>query len=100
MLTMISDVEAAAEARAPFSMGACLPSFVARPAGWHEGNVAFRRPRASRAATLSRRLVAGASMAPGQPNGGKQSHPYPYPTRIAVNDGAEGPHSAREPEPA
>jgi hypothetical protein len=99
MLTMISDVEAAAEARAPFSMGACLPSFVARPAGSHEGNVAFKRPRASRAAALRRRFVADASMALGQPNAGTKQH-YPYPTRIAVNDGAEGPHSAREPEPA
>jgi hypothetical protein len=97
MLNILSDLEAA-EARAPFSVGACLPSVVVRPDRSQEGTVAFTHPRAFWGAVLRQRLVAaGAGMAFKQPNPAKKQ--YPYPTRIAASGGAEGPHSAREPEP-
>jgi hypothetical protein len=98
MLNMISDLEAA-EARAPFSVGACLPSVVVRPDRPHEGTVAFTHPRAfwGAAARRQRSIAAGHGMALGQPNPVKKQ--YPYPTRIAASGGAKGPHPAREPEP-
>jgi hypothetical protein len=99
MLNMISDLKAA-DARAPFSVGACLPSVVVRPDRPHEGTVAFTHPRAFRSAALLRQRppAAGAGMALGQPN--PVSKQYPYSTRIAASGGAEGPHPVREPEPA
>ncbi len=99
MLTMISGLEAAADACAPFSEGACLPSAVVRAARPHRGAVASARPRAFWAADVfgQRCPAADRGAALGQPNPGKQN--YPYMTRIAASGGAEGPHPAREPEP-
>jgi hypothetical protein len=99
MLTMISDLEAAADAHAPFSEGACLPPAAVRTARPHRGAAAFARPRASWAADVfgQRRPSDDLGVVLGQPNSGKQN--YPYTTRIAASGGAEGPHPAREPEP-
>lgn len=99
MLTMISDLDAAADARAPFREGACLPSAAVRIARPHRGAVAFARPRAFWAADVfgQRRPAADRGVALGQPKSAKQN--YPYTTRIAASGGAEGPHPAREPEP-
>jgi hypothetical protein len=99
MLTMISDLETAAEVRAPFSEGACLPSVVVRTARSHEGAISFARPRAFWAADVfgRRHQAADLNVALGQPNPGKPN--YPYTTRIAASGGAKGPHPAREPEP-
>jgi hypothetical protein len=99
MLNMISDLEAA-EARAPFSVGACLASAAVRPTWSHEGTAAFTHQRAFRGAAVLRQRppALGAGMALGGPNPVKQQ--YPYPTRIAASGDAEGPHSVREPEPA
>ncbi len=101
MLNTISDIEAAAEARAPFGVGACLPSDVVRPDRSHEGTAAFTHPRAFRTASVLRRreLAGDAGMALGRPNPGMKQQ-YPYPTRIAASGGAKGSHPAREPEPA
>ena len=94
MLNTISDPETAVEARAPFGMGAALPSGVqaARRSG-----TGAAHPRAFWAAdVLGRSLMAAQlNVAPGQRNSGKQ---YPHTTRIAAKSGdAEGPHTAREP---
>jgi hypothetical protein len=98
MLNMVSDVEAAAEARIPFGEGACLPSAAARTAQPHRPAVAFVRPRAFWAADVfgRRHMASDLGVALGQPNPGKQN--YPYPTRIAAaSGGAKGPHPARDP---
>ena len=55
MLTMDSGLEAAADARAPFSMGACLLSDVVRTAQPRKVAIAFARPRAFWAADVSGR---------------------------------------------
>jgi len=101
MLNTISDIEAAAEARAPFGVGACLPSDVVRPDRPHEGTGAFTHSRAFHGATAlrQRELAGDAGMALGRPNSGMKQQ-YPYPTRIAASGGAKGSHPAREPEPA
>jgi hypothetical protein len=98
MLNMVSDVEAAADARTPFGEGACLPSVAVRIAQPHRRTVAFARPRAFWAADVigQRRQASGLGVALGQPNPSKQN--YPYPTRIAAaSGGAKGPHPARDP---
>jgi hypothetical protein len=99
MLTMDSGLEAAADARAPFSMGACLPSAVVRTAQPRKGAIAFARPRAFWAADVSGRRHPAAALgaALGQPSPRKQN--YPYTTRIAAGGGAKGPHPARDPDP-
>jgi hypothetical protein len=100
MLNMLSDLEAAAEARTPFGSDACLPSGVARTTQMREGSVVYARPRAFWAADVSglRRIAADlAALALGQPDPSKQ---YPHTTRIAASGGTKGPHPAREPEPA
>ena len=95
MLNTISGLETAAEARAPFGMGAALPSGVrsAQPACT---GAALARPRAFWAAgVLGQRKPADLNVALEQRNAGKQ---YPHTTRIAAKSGdAEGPHTAREP---
>jgi hypothetical protein len=98
MLTMDSGLEAAT-ARAPFSMGTCLPSAVGGAAQPRKGAMAFARPRAFWATDVSgRRHPASAfSAAIGQPSQSKQN--YPYTTRIAAGGGAKGPHPARDPRP-
>jgi hypothetical protein len=98
MLTMDSGLEAA-NARAPFSMGACLPSAVVRTAQPRKGAIAFARPRAFWATDPSgrRHPEADLGIALGQPSPRKQN--YPYTTRIAAGGGAKGPHPARDPEP-
>ena len=100
MLNMLSDLETAAEARAPFGSDTCLPASAAATTQMHEGFAVYARPRAFWAADVSgqRRLAADlAAPAFGQPNSSKQ---YPHTTRIAASGGAKGPHPAREPEPA
>jgi hypothetical protein len=99
MLTMNSDLEAAAVARAPFSMGTCLPSAVVRTAQSRKGAIAFARPRAFWATDVSgrRHPVSELSAVLGQPSQSKQN--YPYMTRIAAGGGAKGPHPARDPGP-
>ncbi len=96
---MDSGLEAAANARAPFSMGACLPSDAVRTAQPFPGAIAFARPRAFWASDVSGRLhpASELSAAIGQPGQSKQN--YPYTTRIAAGGGAEGPHPARDPDP-
>jgi hypothetical protein len=98
MLNKVSEIEAAAEARTPFGEGACLPSVAVRIAHLHPRAAAFPRPRAFWAADVlgQRHTASGFGMALGQPNPSKQN--YPYPTRIAAaNNGAKGPHPARDP---
>jgi hypothetical protein len=100
MLNKVSEIEAAAEARAPFGEGACLPSGAVRTAQSHLRAAAFPRPRprAFWAADVfgQSRTASGHGMALGQPNPGKQN--YPYPTRIAAASGGTlGPHPARDP---
>jgi hypothetical protein len=99
MLNLTSDLEAVATAREPFSMGACLPSAVIRPALPPKGAIVLARPRAFWAIDGSgrRHAAAGLSTALGQPTQRKQN--YPYSTRIAASGGAKGPHPAREPDP-
>jgi hypothetical protein len=99
MLNMHSDLEAVAVARAPFSMGAYLPSAAIRSAQPYQGAIAFARPRAFWATDVSGRChpAAGLGAVLGQPNQSKQE--YPYTTRIAASGGAKGPHPAREPDP-
>jgi hypothetical protein len=100
MLNMLSDLEAAAEARTPFGSDACLPSDVAATTQMRGGFAVYARPRAFWAAGVSgqRRLAADlAALALGQPNSSKQ---YPHTTRIAAGGGTKGPHPARDPEPA
>ncbi len=97
MLTMDSGFEAAAAARAPFSMGTCLPLAAVPTAQPRMGAVAFARPRAWAPGSERRHPAADLSAVLGQPNQSKQN--YPYPTRIAAGGGAMGPHPARDPEP-
>ena len=100
MLNMISDLETAAEARAPLGSDTCLPASAAATTQMHKGFAVYARPRAFWAADVSgqRRLAADlAALAFGQPNSSKQ---YPHTTRIAASGGTKGPHPAREPEPA
>ena len=99
MLNLVSGLEAATDARAPFSVGACLPSAAVRTAQPRKGAVTFARPRAFWAADVfgQRHPAADLAVALGQPNPSKQN--YPYMTRIAAGGGAKGPHPAREPEP-
>jgi hypothetical protein len=99
MLNMVSDIEAAADARTLFGEGACLPSAAVRAAQPHRRAVAFQRPRprAFWAADVfgQRHALSDLGVASGQPNPGKQN--YPYPTRIAVAGGCvKGPHPARD----
>jgi hypothetical protein len=94
VLNTISDLETAVEARAPFGMGAALPSGVQTA---RRGCTGAAHPRAFWAAdVLGRsRMAAQLNVALGQRNSGKQ---YPHTTRIAAKSGdAEGPHTAREP---
>ena len=94
MLNTISGLETAAEARAPFGMGAALPSGVQAAQLSCTGGV---RRRAFWAADVfgRSRMAAQLNVALGQRNSGKQ---YPHTTRIAAKSGdAEGPHTAREP---
>ena len=96
MLNTISDLETAAEARAPFGMGAALPSGV-QTARLSCTGAEFARPRAFWAADVIglSRMAAPLNVALGQRNSGKQ---YPHTTRVAAKSGdAEGPHTAREP---
>jgi hypothetical protein len=100
MLNKVSDVEAAAEARAPFGEGACLPSVAVRTAQSHRRIAEFARPRPrafwATAGFGQRHTASDRGMALGQPNPSKQN--YPYPTRIAAaSGGAKGPHPARDP---
>jgi hypothetical protein len=101
MLNIFSDSEAAANARTPFGMGACLPPVAVRTAQPRQGAIAFARPRprAFWAADVfgQRHPSADRAMALGQPNASKQN--YPYTTRTAASGGAKGPHPAREPVP-
>jgi hypothetical protein len=94
VLNTISVLETAAEARAPFGMGAALPSGVRTAQLSCTGGV---RRRAFWAADVfgRSRMAAQLNVALGQRNSGKQ---YPHTTRIAAKSGdAEGPHTAREP---
>ena len=99
MLNTISDSEAAANARTPFSVGACLPPVAVRTAQPRKGAIAFARPRAFWATDVfgQRHPVPDGGMALGQPNPSKQN--YPYTTRTIASGGAKGPHPAREPDP-
>jgi hypothetical protein len=96
VLNLVSDLEAAAEARMPFGAGVCLPSGVVGTAQPRVGGAIHPRPRAFWAAgALGRgRKAAGlAVVAFGQPDVKKQ---YPHTTRIAASGGAKGPHPVRE----
>ena len=97
MLSTISGLETAAEARAGFGMGAVLPSGVrsAQPACTGAA-LARPRPRAYWAAEVfGQRKPADLNVALELRTAGKQ---YPHTTRIAAPSGdAEGPHTAREP---
>jgi hypothetical protein len=98
MLNMVSDLEAAAEARIPFGEGACLPSAAVGTAQPHRPAGTFVRPRAFWAADGlgQRHMASDLGVALGQRNPGKQN--YPYPTHIAAaGGGAKGPHPARDP---
>ena len=100
MLNMISDLEAAAEARMPIGAGVCLPTGVVGTARPHEGAMARPRPRAFWAAEAfgrGRKAAVLAAVALGQPDSSKQ---YPHTTRIAASGGAKGPHPVRERRPA
>jgi hypothetical protein len=94
VLNTISVLETAAEARAPFAMGAALPSGVQTAQLSCTGAM---HPRAFWAADVIERsrMAAQLNVALGQRNSGKQ---YPHTTRVAAKSGdAEGPHTAREP---
>jgi hypothetical protein len=94
VLNTISVFETAAEARAPFAMGAALPSGVQTAQLSCTGAM---HPRAFWAADVIERsrMAAQLNVALGQRNSGKQ---YPHTTRVAAKSGdAEGPHTAREP---
>ena len=98
MLNMVSDLEAAADARTPFGEGACLPSADVRTAQPYRRTVAFVRPRAFWAVGVlgQRHQASDLGMTLGLPNPSKQN--YPYPTRIAAaSGGAKGSHPARDP---
>ena len=99
MLTTISALENAADARVRFGSGAALPSGVRTTQSPCTGAVMFARPRAFWAADVfgSSRMAADLTEALGQRNTGKQ---YPHTTRIAaLSGGAKGPHPVREPVP-
>jgi hypothetical protein len=96
VLNTISGLETAAEAHAPFAMGAALPAGVQTAQLSCTGAVLARR-RAFWAADVFglSRMAACLNVALGQRNSGKQ---YPHTTRIAAASGdAEGPHTARDP---
>ena len=100
MLNMLSDLEAAAEARTSFGTGACLRLAAVRTAQPCTGSAAYARPRAFWASEVfgQRHAAAGLGVTLGQPNPYK---PNNYMARIAAaSGGAKGPHPAREPEPA
>jgi hypothetical protein len=100
MLNILSDSETgAADARTPFSVGACLPPAAVRTAQPRKGAFVFVRPRAFWAADVfgQRHPVPVRGMALGQPNPSKPN--YPYTTRTIASGGAKGPHPAREPDP-
>jgi hypothetical protein len=101
MLNLVSDLEAAAEARMPIGAGVCLPSGVVGTTQPREGAVKYPRPRASWAAEAFGRGRKAADLAAatlGQPNPSKQQ--YPHTTRIAASGGTKGPHPVRERRPA
>ena len=103
MLNMLSDLEAAAEARTPFGAGACLRLGAVRTAQPHTGPALSGRTRAFGASNVfgQRQAAAGLGVALGQPNPYKPYKPNNYMARIAAaSGGAKGPHPAREPEPA
>jgi hypothetical protein len=100
MLNLVSHIEPAAEARALFGAGACLPPVAVQTAQPHRRTAIFARPRPRAfwaADVLGQRHTApGLAMAMWQPNPSKQN--YPYPTRIAAaSGGAMGSHPARDP---
>jgi hypothetical protein len=100
MVNMLSDFEAAAEARTPFGTGACLRLAAVRTAQPCPGSTVFKRTRAFWTSDVfgRRHQAAGLAAALGQPNPYK---PNNYMARIAAaSGGAKGPHPAREPEPA
>jgi hypothetical protein len=100
MLNIVSDLEAAAEARMPFGAGVRLPDGVGGTAQPRTSVAIYPRPRAFWAAEAFGRgcKAAGlAAVALGQPNPSKQ---YSHTTRIAVSGATKGPHPVREPGPA
>jgi hypothetical protein len=100
MVNMLSDLEAAAEARTSFGTGACLRLAAVRTAQPRTGSTVYVRPRAFWASDVfgQRHAAAGLGVALRQPNPYK---PNNYMARIAAaSGGAKGPHPAREPEPA
>ena len=100
MLNMLSDLEAAADARMTFGTGACLRPAGVRTAQPRAGTARYVRPPAFQASDVfgSRQQAADLTVALGQPNPYK---PNNYMARIAAaSGGAKGPHPAREPEPA
>ena len=101
MLNTISGLETAAEAHAPFGMGAALPSGVRATqlaASWsaRSRTGAVHRRAFWAADVIGRsRMAAQLNVALGQRNSGEQ---YPHTTRVGAKSGdAEGPHTAREP---
>ena len=103
MLNMISDLEAAAEARMSFGTGACLRPAGVRTAQPRAGTARYVRPRAFGGSDVfaQRQAAAGLGVALGQPNPYQPYKPNNYMARIAAaSGGAKGPHPAREPEPA
>ena len=97
---MLSDFEAAAEARTSFGTGACLRLAAVRTAQPCTGSAPFGRTRAFWATDVfgQRHAAAALGVVLGQPNPYK---PNNYMARIAAaSGGAKGPHPAREPEPA
>jgi len=100
---MLSDFEAAAEARTSFGTGACLRLAAVRTAQPHTGPALFGRTREFWASDVfgQRQAAAGLGVALGQPNPYQPYKPNNYMARIAAaSGGAKGPHPAREPEPA
>ena len=103
MVNMLSDFEAAAEARTSFGTGACLRLAAVRTAQPCTGSAAYARPRAFWASDVfgQRQAAAGLGVALGQPSPYQPYKPNNYMARIAAaSGGAKGPHPAREPEPA
>jgi len=103
MLNMLSDLEAAAEARTSFGVGACLRLAAVRTAQPHTGPALFGRTREFWASDVfgQRQAAAGLGVALGQPSPYQPYKPNNYMARIAAaSGGAKGPHPAREPEPA
>ena len=100
MLNMLSDLEAAAEARTSFGVGACLRLAAVRTAQPHTGPALFGRTREFWASDVfgQRQAAAGLGVALGQPNPYQPYKPNNYMARIAAaSGGAKGPHPAREP---